>query len=49
VLAPQHKLTVRLEVACSAATEAGVELAAVLAKEAEARAAEQQVAPVRPS
>jgi thymidine phosphorylase len=48
-LDPKDKLVVRLEDAYGTTTEDGLKLAAVLAKEAEARAAEQQVAPVRPS
>ncbi len=45
---PKDRLVVKLEDAHGQATEDGLELAAGLAKEAEARAAEQQVAPVRP-
>lgn len=48
-LDPRDKLVVRLEDAYGTTTEDGLKLAAVLAKEAEARAAEQQVAQARPS
>jgi hypothetical protein len=47
-LDPKDKLVVKLEDAYGQTTEDGLKLAAVLAREAEARAAEQQVAPVRP-
>lgn len=47
-LDPKDKLVVKLEDAYGATSEDGLKLAAVLAKEAEARAAEQQIVPVRP-
>jgi phosphopantetheine adenylyltransferase len=47
-LDPKDKLVVKLEDAYGQTTEDGLKLAAVLAREAEARANEQQVAPVRP-
>jgi hypothetical protein len=47
-LDPKDKLVVKLEDAYGQTTEDGLKLAAVLAREAEARAAEQQAAPVRP-
>ncbi|MCC7015523.1 MAG: hypothetical protein IT454_23395, partial [Planctomycetes bacterium] len=44
-LDPAQKLTVKLEDAYGATTEDGLKLAAVLAKEAEARALEQERTP----